>query len=234
MIDIYHTPPLLMIFCAMSAMTFIVAALGWVVIAGITKDSSDVKSLGFFIWYAQILNLTVIMAFSAFVTVYDSLSGYGDITVIGEVLVLALILCAYIIYGHKTKTSIFKGIWKRIKNSALLVLFCLGAWGVTLAFGWSLGALLYIVTGPNPSQDLGILAPFITGMMWNAPILIFYLYFKKQEKVSSHLENVKLHNVLWPVLLAYLVLILPLFIQHVANSDHWREMQASKPLTKKI
>ncbi|MDH5722786.1 MAG: hypothetical protein OEY94_05645 [Alphaproteobacteria bacterium] len=231
MTDINDTPPLLIIFCAMSAMTFIIAAIGWIFSAGF--EEGEGKSLRFTIWKAQLLNFVAIMIFSVFVTMHDSMFYQVDANIIGEIVAMTVILIGFAFHCIRNKKNIFVGLWKSFKSMVMVVLMSLGGWGFSIVFYWSIGILLVSGLGTHRVDELMIVPPFVTGLVWNVPIIWAYFYYKNKN-TDAELASKKLHNLLWPVLLAYIVMIIPLFIQHVTQSESWQEWQHSKPPISKI
>lgn len=118
--------------------------------------------------------------------------------IIGEVLVLGVAL--FFGYKYIQETLIFGGL-------------CFIGWIIT-AF---VGTVLFFLSG-----DLTF-AVFVAGLLWLAPVFVFYRRMPADKKV---------YNFLWPVMCAYLVLLLPLMIQKNINTDEWKERQYARPLRK--
>lgn len=90
---------------------------------------------------------------------------------------------------------------------------CLVGWVVTIVSGF----VLFTFTG-----DLTF-AVFFAGLLWLSPIFVFYRRKCAEKKV---------YNYMWPVLMAYLILLLPLLVQKNINTDEWKERQYARPLRK--
>lgn len=230
--EVGNVPPLLVIFCAMSAMTFVISTIGWVFSAGFAE--SEGRSLRRAIWKAQLLNFVAILLFSIFVIAFDSLYYGGKLSIIGEVSILGIIVLVFLAKCVKKKKNFIVELWKSFKSMATIVLMSLGGWGFSIVFYWSIGIILFAGLGTHRMDDLLIVPPFITGLVWNVPIIWAYLYYKGKKEPARELAEVKLHNLLWPVLLAYVVMIVPLFIQQVTHTETWKEWQNAKPPISKI
>ena len=231
MTDIGNTPPLLVIFCAMSAMTFVIAAIGWIFSAGFAENEG--RSLRLTIWKAQLLNFVAILIFSIFVTMHDAMYYQSNGNLTGEIAAMAVIFIAFAFYCIRNKKNIFGGLWKSFKSMVMVVLMSLGGWGFSIAFYWGIAVLLISGLGTHRADELMVVPPFVTGLVWNVPIIWAYFYYK-DKKTASELSTQKLHNLLWPVLLAYVVMIIPLFMQQITHSKAWQEWQNSKPPISKI
>ncbi len=176
-------PPLLYLICALSAMSFVVAAGLWFYGA---RDTAFNRS----VWRGQIHGFVWAMILSV------ALGQSFDI--LGEVIVLILAL----IFGRK-----------HIQENLIFGGLCMAGWCATLGSGF----VLFAFTG-----DL-TLAVFFAGLLWLVPILGFYRERRAEEKV---------YNYLWPILCAYLILLLPLMIQKNVNTEEWQERKYARPLRK--
>ncbi len=90
---------------------------------------------------------------------------------------------------------------------------CLAGWVFTFVCGFGLFAL---------AGDLTF-AVFISGLLWLVPIFVFY----RRRPASG-----KIYNYLWPVLVAYMVLLFPLLIQKNINTEEWQGRKYERPLRK--
>lgn len=64
----------------------------------------------------------------------------------------------------------------------------------------------------------------VTGASWCAPVFILYRKIMSSDELSPALTGQKFYRFLWPVLLAYYTLLVPLLCQQIANNEKWRKM----------
>ncbi len=112
-------------------------------------------------------------------------------------------------------------ISKRLPGGLLTVfialLTCCALWTLAFATGWVAVTLLSYF-------GLPLWMPFfLAGILWNTPLVFLYLKAVGQER----LNGLKFHELLWPVLLAYLLVMLPDIAEHIGN--HPRVLQMMDP-----
>ncbi len=221
----YQVPALFYILCAMSAMAFITCSAGWFVRA-LRSDSEYVGSFSLYIWAGQAKNFLFVLIISIVVGVYDYFLVGQPVYIMGEVSILC---CVYLYFFLRHKRSRAARVMSFTKSYLLLGLGCLVGWGITVGFGFVLMTVLQLVSAIN-SADFFVMVIFITGMLWNAPVLMLYQKVLKDAGRRSVLEGQGFHKFLWPVLLAYLILLIPLMIQQKVDSEEWQEMLRAKPM----
>ena len=229
-LEIYQVPTLLSLICFMSAMAFITSAYYW--LWRVLKNSKTTKtSFALSIWHGQFLSFLFVMMISIFVGTYDFYVGSHPMNINGELIILGLAL-AFSYLRARQRNSIFL-IWRDILKVILFGSICILGWLVTIIFGWSIGSIIYYsfyISGKSINFDLGFLPILITGLLWNAPIIWIFLKISKNQNLCDKSNNLKIHNFLWPVIAAYLMLLTPLMIQEMANSEKWQEIQNAKPI----
>lgn len=101
--------------------------------------------------------------------------------------------------------------YRHIQETLIFGGLCALGWFVTISVGWA----LFLLSG-----DVMVSA-FIAGLLWLVPVFGLYRLRPAEGRV---------YHYLWPVLLAYLVLLAPLMIQHNVNSEAWQLRKYEKPL----
>lgn len=220
----FFIPPFLMVLCMMSAMSFMLGAAYWLWRKGREGESFQ-AGLDQIVWRFQFYSaLAVIAVFTVLNLLFTMRAGSSEEIVIGpEAFVLFFSGALFAFHCHREGTPILPAMTREIKRIGLPVLAVLTGWFVTLVVGWSLGALLYrlYMASDGKTGDIGILAPMITGALWMAPLYALYRRWESPE--------VKFHDVLWPLVFAYLVLLVPLQIEHTVGSPEWFELKAARP-----
>ncbi len=211
--EIIILPVLLYVLCAMSAMGFIVAAYHWFWLVWRGK-SEVIPGFSSYVWQGQAYGFVFAMIVSIFAGFYDYLAAGEAFNIIGEVAVLALAL------GFA---------WRRTGEMFGFGMLCLLGWGLTVAFGGLVWLVLKAISVMN-SQDFVVSVVFLSGLVWSIPILFLYGKILTDARVRPALGGQKFYMFLWPVLLAYLVLLVPLMVQQSVNSPEWREYKYVKPL----
>ncbi len=223
--ETYQIPALLSLICVMSAMAFILSTYYWFwnIIKSPNKTHMNFSRT---IWHGQIHSFIFVMILSILIGLYDFYISAKPLQISGEITILTVSLIISHIF-QKTKTI------KHIKAVMILGVSCIISWVITVIFGFSLGGLLYYLfyTGSHTLDfDIGFIPILVIGLLWNLPIAIMFLHILKNDGLRPHLKDLGLHKFLWPVMLAYLVLLSPLIIQDMVNSKNWQKMENSKPI----
>ncbi len=62
----------------------------------------------------------------------------------------------------------------------------------------------------------------------------FFLKRPPVETLPEHIQRIKSYDLLWPVMLAYMLLLAPMTMQEIGNSEKFHEMMHSKRPPRKI
>jgi len=217
MTDSFQLPPLLYILCAMSAIAFVTSVSLWMWNAYRTESnlSSDFSSA---IWQGQKYSIFVVMIISIVFALYNFWLSKAVPYILGEMMIL--LIGGYLAYNRE-------GLLLHIKKMLAFGCLCLIGWGLTIAVGYVLGVFLSFI--PTFSdQDFGIVIVFITGLLWNMPTLYWGRKILRDAPKIPVLKGRSPYTYLWPVMLAYLVLLVPLLAQMVVNSEEWQDFQKPK------
>lgn len=97
-------------------------------------------------------------------------------------------------------------------------------WVASLVMGWVVSVVLQaLYSSFLTREDCNIYAVMVVGMAWNVPIFMMYRRLDR-----GYRWGLKFHHFLMPVILAYALLILPLYIQNSADSgafDKWKRVE---------
>jgi hypothetical protein len=220
----FYTPPFLTVLCALSAMSFIMAIIYWLWRAR-HNDARDLHGFGQTIWRFQIYSALAVTFIFLINNIYESLrtSFTQGITFGPELIVFGGAGMLFAFHCHREGAPIFVSILQEVKKIIFLVLACLAGWILTLATGWVLGMTLYglyTVVGGN-TGDIGFIVPLLTGFLWIVPFYVLYRCVPE--------EKPKFYDLLWPLVFAYLMVLVPLQIQYTANSSEWQDIKTAKP-----
>lgn len=179
----------------------------------------------------QITNLFAVCGLSIIIGAYDTIKFGTAYNITAEIMLLSAGSFGVMAFGkNKRIEKLTLHIFKTIK----LGTFCTLGWTITLAIGYAIYQVISI-SDIFVQQDKIMIATMITGASWCAPIIILHkkLTCNKTTNLSTtnkNIKNKKLHNFLWPVLLAYFILLIPMITQEIANSREWRKMTNKKPI----
>lgn len=165
-----------------------------------------------------------LLAALAIVSLLAMLSGLRPVThsyeLFPELALLALIGAVFFLVCRKRGEGARNAL-KNLPREALKALGVLSAalagWAVSIALGWSVFQGIAVFAAPP------WVAIFIIGLLWNAPLIALFF------KIRNHESAPKFHDLLWPVLLAYLLIMLPDFAEHLANSDKIQDLLNAPP-----
>ncbi len=214
-------PTLLYLLCAMSSMAFLVSSYAW-----LWKTSKnpqlpqpDFKSS---IHRGQLYAFFGVMVLSIIIGSYDFFVNAQEIHIGGEI----FILTAALIYAYVKSEGDHKITY--LSRTVLKVMFfgllCVFGWCTTIILGYVLARLLGGAGGVDPN------VVFLTGLSWNIPIAILYTRIVKKSGDDSIYRASAFHKFLWPVLMAYTVLLVPLLVQQISVSEEWKQMKNEKPV----
>ncbi len=208
----------------MSSMAFICSAYIWLWHKMLANKSAK-ESFTASIWRGQVFIFLFVMMVSIFMGAYNFYLFDSHINIKGELLILstALVFSYTLAKKQGSKHLILKHVGKIL----LFGFTCILGWFISFVLGWVIGIGVYHLLYSNHNAiafDFGFLPVLIIGIMWNIPIIMMFLKISDNYKLSG----LGLHKFLWPVMLAYLILLVPLMIQKVANSKTWHDIKNAK------
>lgn len=212
----------------MSAMAFVMSAYIWLWQA-MQGTGECAREFIPSIWRGQFLGFVFVMIISICVGVYYFYVAARPLQIWGEVVVLMtslIILCFYTNKPDRLSTVV-----RNIREMFYFGIVCLIGWAITIGFGLCLFYVFKFISFISHA-DADMLVIIIPGALWNLPILVMVHKVMQNAKTRRALKGQGFYKFLWPVLLAYAVLLIPLMVQQIANSDDWHEMKNAKIIRK--
>ncbi len=212
----YQVPPLLFVICAMSAMAFAVASYRW--LWCVLRDPDSVR-VGFVdaIKKGQKQALICSMFLSIGVGVYDFVVAQLPLRLIGE---FVFLLIVGIMAFMRLKT--IQAVLSSLKHALVFGCLCLIGWAILIAMGLLISFVLKLIPTVT-SAEYDVMVVFTTGLLLNAPILWLGYKILDNPKAQPLLKGKSPHTFLWPIMLAYLVLLVPLMVQDTISSKDWQD-----------
>lgn len=218
-------PPLLFIFCALSAMGFILSTLHWLYQA---RKTFPAKTLPRKVWTDQIYILVGGTLFSLIHGLCAQFFWGAESNLSGEFAILAVVTVAFAFHTHIRKRSIHRAIIRKIIYTALLFLACFSGWVFTFVIGVLSAQVTYIFL--PPTVDPTFSGVIICGLWWFIPVSLLYWRMEKRRAGDPAYGDMRFHHFLWPLVLACFVLLMPLTLQDFMASGKWREIENARPL----
>ena len=180
---------------------------------------------------------TFAMAMSVFFTV--ALFSVVRVHYSGEGRYVLEAFVLFALYGGAHVLAYFQGIEQKkipIKvvsawfgRNLSVMLFSLAGFVVIQVFVLAF-AFVNMQTGQillNPVRE----ATFVSGVLWIG--LLFWM-FERANRRGVIPENVKFHNILWPLVVGLFLMMLPLLVQEVATSEKFHEMMEAPARLHKV
>lgn len=222
---IYQAPSSMYIFFWMAGIAFVVSATRWLFVASRTPNIQQTNFVTH-IWKDQIFNLFFVCIFSITLGILNYIFSEPTPPIYGEVFILTL----------GTATAFTLSPEQRIRGTLCFYIrtitfgiLCLIGWGITVATAFGIQYLLKIVILMS-HNDYFLITFMVTGGLWCAPPMLLYKKILYSEELRPNLKGNAFHKFLWPLLFAYLSLLIPLLVQEIANSEKWRRMTNVKPI----
>ena len=219
-------PTLLYLLCAMSAMAFLVSSYQWLWRVA-TQPQDEYPIFEQTLKRGQYFTFLAVMVLSIIIGTYNHILYDTKLSIVGEILVLvAAFGYAYALSKEEKKIG---AVIMLAKGVSLYMVFCALGWLLTFALGASLTHFfnLFGLMGPTVLHPQVV---FITGLMWNVPIILLYIVITRNAERKQRLQGYAFHKFLFPVFLAYTVLLVPLLIQQISVSEEWQQMKHEKPV----
>ncbi|MCB1784340.1 MAG: hypothetical protein KDI13_10140 [Alphaproteobacteria bacterium] len=200
--DVYYVlsvPPLFYLFCAMAAMGFVVSACLWLVRAWSGLEGADFSKR---IWADQLHVFLGVCGLSFFYNFFQ--------VVEGGVLLAAAGIFAF--GAYRAQERVAPALLGQVLAIAKMILLCFAGWAATFLCVYLLSFVFPIFVGA-----------LIALCGWLAVVCIFYMRWPSAQR------SMKLHDVLWPVLMAYFLVLAPLQLQQFWLSKEWQDMRHAYP-----
>lgn len=230
----FVTPPLIYMCCFFASMGMVVSTVSW--LYGFLVYLDPKVRLFDYIRHFQIrlfvCTLLTSIFFNAVKFFLSNTSSTHTPNILPEIIIFLFILFGYQRFRDIKGPTFWGDILKQSFKILQAFFICIIGWIITFLVALGVFYFCQFITGNNLLNYT--ISAFVAGSMWNVPVL--FLYYKIRNLRGDEpimLKNVKFHDLLWPVLLAYALLILPLLIQDVANSKGYKEMLEAKPRLRK-
>lgn len=229
----FYAPSLFVIFFLMAAMALVIAPLSWIYKScSVDPPAHDpAREVAIF----QFRNLAGLTAFSFVVNLVLFLKGVpgGFFTILPEVFLLGFMKWRFLVctrgQGGLPSERLFREVRRIVRQFAL----CLIGWIVTIAAG--AGAYLLLLALGKEVSEAAMGAGFALGGLWIGAVVLAFYYFKKRApNPAAVMEGYRFYDLLWPVMLAFVALLVPLMIHDFANSKDFHEMMHSKRPIRRI
>ncbi len=219
--DVYQTPALISLLSIMSAMTFVISSYYWF-FSVIKTPRKTTLTFTKTIWIAQLYNFLFVMILSIIIGAYNYYVADKALHIGGEIgiLLLSLLLCYKF---NKSKIPTY------IKTLFLIGTACFLGWILTSLI-WLGFSQIFKTIFVMERSEYNIMTLFASGLLWNVPIIIMFQKILKDDDMRPHLKGFKMHKFIWPIMLAYLALLMPLAIQDFVNSKEWKKIENHKPI----
>ena len=223
-----------MVFCVLAAMTMVVAPIVW--IRRCYSSAPPAHDLGHEVLILQLRTLAVVLVLSFLINLWRLGAGSPNVnglSLLPEVLMLAFMAWRYVRLtreqGGEASQRLRAEAWRVLQQFGL----CLTGWAATFGLGAGVYQLFFLAT---QSDEISVTAAgFAAGIFWIvAVILAYFLKRPPAERLPEHIRRVKSYDLLWPVMLAYMLLLAPMTMQEIANSEKFHEMMHSKRLPRRI
>jgi hypothetical protein len=229
--QVYNTPFILFVFCALSAMVILVGILRWCWLS--RDDNPNVGPLWLTIVWGQIyifLGVTVfslVAALAWFVYPYEDAA---NITIIPEIVILVGASYFFLQRYKRQEISPVKGFLAEIRNVLFWTFCCVLGWIVSFCVGY----LIYLALAfmARNDFDVVIIAIMLTGLLWNLPTVWYFYFIRTNYNQKTTLMKHKVQTVILPMALAYCILMVPLAIHEAANSPALQKQKYEKPIRK--
>lgn len=210
----FHVPALFVFLCCFAASSFLLATYFWLWRTGRVAVEENLPSLSHYIRIFQIYSFLSVAILSIVLGVYGYISAGEPVAVYAESFVLVAAI-GWVLYRGGLLSLL--GSARRV--FVFFIAVC-GFWLISMAGGWGLGAgLNALYSSFATPEDLGVVAVLFVGIAWIVPNFVLYRRLSKEQR-----RGMKFHNVLMPVLLAFMMLLLPLFIEQAAQSEKFQKM----------
>ncbi len=206
-------------------MTFVVSATRWLWHASKTPNTAQ-TNFSTHIWKDQILNLFFVCIISIGLGILDYTLSNPTAPLYGEIFILSAGTITALVLNKTSRVSAVLKLHIRIISFGIL---CFIGWGITIGIAYSTQHILKTIMVMSHS-DIFLITFLLTGALWCAPPMLLYRKILHTEELRPNLKGQSFHKFLWPLLFAYLSLLIPLLVQDIANSEKWRRMTNIKPI----
>lgn len=209
---VFHAPLILRGLCYFAGMAVFLCEILWLVRMASGRGHDLSLRANVSLWLIRVLGGAVLASLLFMLMHWDDLPSKA--IMLPELSILCLIAAFYLLMFRKSGRPTPRRILQELAKTLGVLLFCLMGWALSFVMGW----LLFQALPPAS-------AIFILGLIWNAvPVLLFL-----RAKRAGHTADLQFSDMLLPILLAYMLLMLPDATEHIANSQKMHKMMHPSP-----
>lgn len=230
----FYAPALFVLFFVMAAMALVIAPISWIYKSCSADPPAHDPQREVIVF--QLRNLAGMLFLSLLFNVWRFLGGVpeGFLAFLPETLLLSFLVWRFLVHTRGQAGSPQSRLWRESARIALQFGLCLIGWAVTFAAGFSI-YLVSLALQPGDGQSAATASGLLIGGLWIGTVVAAFFYFKaRAPDPAEAMKGYKVHDLLWPVMLAFVALLVPLMVQDFANSKDFHEMMHSKRPPKRI
>ncbi len=229
----FYAPALFVLFFVMAAMALVIAPIFWIYKSCSAHPPAHDPQREVIVF--QLRNLAGMLFLSLLANLWRAASGdAGPLDFLPEAALLGLIVWRFLVHTRGQGDAPARQVRREALRTALLFVMCVAGWAVTFAAGFSI-YLISLAFQPGDGQSAATAAGFLTGGLWIGTVAAAFFYFKaRAPDPAEAMKGYKVHDLLWPVMLAFVALLAPLVVQDFGNSKDFQEMMHSKRPPKRI
>jgi hypothetical protein len=209
---VYKAPFMLMALCYLGGMAVLVALVFWLgrLALGYGNTLSLRETIA--LWLIRVLAALAIVSLGRMIW----LGPENKLTLLPEAATL-LLLAALFLITQKQKG--FIGLAVEISKCFVVVFSAIVGWAVSALVTILLFQIFSIFHAPP------WMAMFTAGILWNVLAGGLYMHAYRKNRTGK----LKFYQILWPVLLAYALVMIPGSLESTANSPKVREIMQASP-----
>lgn len=229
----FYAPALFVVFFVMAAMALVIAPISWIIKSCSARPPAHDPRQEVMLF--QLRNLAGMLFLSLLANLWRVVRGAaGPLDFVPEAALLGLMLWRFLARPHGQEQTPAQRVWPEVLRIAAQFAMCLAGWAVTFAAGFSF-YLASLALRPGDGYAAAMGAGFLTGGLWiGAVAAAFFLFKARAPDPAEAMKGYKVHDLLWPVMLAFVALLVPLVVQDFGNSKDFQEMMYSKRPPRKI
>ncbi len=188
------------------------------------------KTLGQCVWACQLRTFYAILLTSVVINASMVLIGMVEVVYLKRLLpeFILLFVILFFIMKNVARGLRLSFLKQEAFRTVLQVFLCLAGWVISISFGVFVFYIVQMVTG-DPASAIPA-AAFLTGGMWVLIVLYFFSSIKNGlDNIPDVMDNIKPYDLLWPLILAFMLLLVPMLLQDIGNSENFHEMMEAKP-----
>lgn len=229
----FYAPALFVTFFVMAAMALVIAPIAWIYKS--CSSNPPAYDPGREVFIFQFRNLAGMAFLSLILNIFRFIDGApgGVLQFLPEGLLLAFMGWRFLVSSREHEGAPDRKILREAGRIARQFGLCLIGWTLTFAAGFTVYTIVITFGGDGGLAAMS--AGFLTGGLWIVSVAWAFFFFKKRAPdPATAMEGYRFYDLLWPVMMAFVALLVPLMIQDFANSKDFQEMMHSKRPPRRI